>query len=1378
MVFVPRADAVLRHQYTFNTAAPVGGTFEDLVGNADGTLFGTASVSGGNTGQLILPGGGSGETGNHAALLPNGVDGININTYTNVTFSLWATWNGGGVWQRYLDFGGHSISAPANGGNTIFMTPDAGGGEPSGIRLALSNVDLNTQSGFNNEQSISAANPAPVGAERHVVGVFDGASDQMRIYVNGIQVAQNAAPVTHMLSLLQTDAAFLGAALYNDPNFAGSINQFEIYDTALTGAEVVNLFVAGKVGEAATPVPLLTVNRDTGAMTLSNGSSPIQVLGYSITSAAGSLNSVNWRTIADNFDADSGTQFDNDDVWTVLSAAGSKSDFSEFAFDTTPGNGGVLGPSFSPQLGNNGAWRKSIYEDLQAQLKLVDGSTVDVVVSYTGNGGAAFNRSDLNFDGNITGADWLLFRTNNLVDLSTFSLAETYAKGDLDGDRDNDFDDFLLFKADYDGANGAGAFAAMVAAVPEPSTFVVLAAAVVISAAGCRRRSTRSFSSMINNNSRGRCIGPKRAYAALAAGVATMLLVAAPADAALRHRWTFNDGNANDSVGTANGTLQGATTSLGRAVLAGGTEHVDLPGPTIAINTYSALTLEMWLTSSTANTGYTMAAVLGRTYDVNLGEPDWAGYQYVMIQPTRAAGPNASRAAITAVRFEEESGVNGPSQINDNKSHHLAVTVDNSEIAYYVDGSLIGSAPVGANTLSSLSNNLAYLGRSVYQFDPNFVGSIDEFRIHDNVLSPNQIADSTYFGPAPADLLALEVNKSTGQVTLKNNHSAALAIDHYSIVSRGGALNNAWSGLGSLDSVGAGEGQSWAKAGGADVNELAELFLTGSSTFDPAESHSLGTAYNPAVFGAANGDLVFQYHLTSGERLYGPVTYVDAACISGDFSCSGSVGNDDLTLLLDNWGDAVPPTPAGWNGTPPTAPAVGNDELTLLLDGWGDIAGAGSVGAASVPEPATWLFAAGAAAAGLVSRRRRTRVTPHQGSLSMTLRISQTVRIAAALLLLVTLATTASAATKDRFYQFGDDTVENPVLDQTPQTDFGALTADSAAIGPNDFSDLSYATGPVYVNTNALARPGSAAGEWGLTFNGTDNSLVRTNGSLGSPAIGDDEGAYAGNPNYTGITTRLMEGWVRPTNATLGRQDIVNDSTQFSIFISADDRWGFTHGGTTITSATNAAFNAWTHVMHQTFTNTAGVLLVNGVAVAATPNDYDAGFNPATTAKNLTFGANVDQNANFFAGQLDNFSFYVAGNNSTQTNGANWGDVNLATDNDYIRQQMTGKPAGDANLDGVLNPTDVTWFVTNWLSTKQVNGVTVGDLTTRGKGDFDFNGVVNLDDAFTLHQALLGAGAGGLDFSLLGASVPEPGSLLLAACGGAALVCGSRRRRN
>jgi Concanavalin A-like lectin/glucanases superfamily len=78
--------------------------------------------------------------------------------------------------------------------------------------------------------------------------------------------------------------------------------------------------------------------------------------------------------------------------------------------------------------------------------------------------------------------------------------------------------------------------------------------------------------------------------------------------------------------------------------------------------------------------------------------------------------------------------------------------------------------------------------------------------------------------------------------------------------------------------------------------------------------------------------------------------------LTGNFNLSNAVENADLTLLLNNWGATVPPTPAGWLGTPLTTPAVDNDELTALLNNWGATIGAGSASAAVVPEPATLVL--------------------------------------------------------------------------------------------------------------------------------------------------------------------------------------------------------------------------------------------------------------------------------------------------------------------------------------------------------------------------------------------------------------------------------------
>jgi hypothetical protein len=125
------------------------------------------------------------------------------------------------------------------------------------------------------------------------------------------------------------------------------------------------------------------------------------------------------------------------------------------------------------ELSTGGLWRKSIYEDVQIMARLADGSNLPVALEYVGNGGVAFKRSDVNFDGLINIADWNVFLANNGTNMSTLSDAESYAKGDLNGDQLSNYTDFRLFKTDFNAANGAGAFEAL-AGVPEPSSLVLM----------------------------------------------------------------------------------------------------------------------------------------------------------------------------------------------------------------------------------------------------------------------------------------------------------------------------------------------------------------------------------------------------------------------------------------------------------------------------------------------------------------------------------------------------------------------------------------------------------------------------------------------------------------------------------------------------------------------------------------------------------------------------------------------------------------------------------------------------------------------------------------------------------------------------------------
>jgi hypothetical protein len=109
-----------------------------------------------------------------------------------------------------------------------------------------------------------------------------------------------------------------------------------------------------------------------------------------------------------------------------------------------------------------------------------------VNVTFTGNGGQPYKRSDFNFDNALTAADYNVLLSNHLKTLTETTAATSYVKGDINGDLRNDVNDFRLFKADYIAANGEAAFAALLASVPEPGSLSLLAAGAVM--LGVRRR--------------------------------------------------------------------------------------------------------------------------------------------------------------------------------------------------------------------------------------------------------------------------------------------------------------------------------------------------------------------------------------------------------------------------------------------------------------------------------------------------------------------------------------------------------------------------------------------------------------------------------------------------------------------------------------------------------------------------------------------------------------------------------------------------------------------------------------------------------------------------------------------------------------------------
>jgi endonuclease/exonuclease/phosphatase family metal-dependent hydrolase len=87
--------------------------------------------------------------------------------------------------------------------------------------------------------------------------------------------------------------------------------------------------------------------------------------------------------------------------------------------------------------------------------------------------------ADFDHNCSLDASDWDTLRSNQFADLSGLTEAQTYARGDLNGDLLNNHTDFVLFKSEYEQVNGLGTFADMLNAVPEPAAVGLMAIALV-----------------------------------------------------------------------------------------------------------------------------------------------------------------------------------------------------------------------------------------------------------------------------------------------------------------------------------------------------------------------------------------------------------------------------------------------------------------------------------------------------------------------------------------------------------------------------------------------------------------------------------------------------------------------------------------------------------------------------------------------------------------------------------------------------------------------------------------------------------------------------------------------------------------------------------
>ncbi|GEM_PF-464487 len=392
-------------------------------------------------------------------------------------------------------------------------------------------------------------------------------------------------------------------------------------------------------------------------------------------------------------------------------------------------------------------------------------------------------------------------------------------------------------------------------------------------------------------------------YKGLSVTQSVQVLAAPPT--ALIHRYSFNDGTANDSVGTNNGVFYNAS---GNALIGGGQlnlagssgDYVDLgPGLITTTNISSgAVTFEAWATFNPANGAW------ARLFDFG-NMSGSSGGNYIFLAANNAANGGSARAAVTDTLPGNagEAGFNLGNLLGQTNIHVVVVfnpSPARQFLGLYSNGTLAAATSTGGKYISSINDVFSFLGRSLWSGDAWLHGSIDEFRIYNGELNKFQIAASHQAGPD-------QTNYDVGALT-----SLVLAPGTMPL-----ALNSTRQVTAALNFTLA-----------TNVNVTGDPNLTLSSDNTNVFIVSAGGIITAAGVGAANLTGVFNYVNGNTSTLYTNSVLItinrdQAPSLVHRYSFSETSGT--------NTADSVGGAP--WNGTLPRGGTFGNGQLSLAASG-------------------------------------------------------------------------------------------------------------------------------------------------------------------------------------------------------------------------------------------------------------------------------------------------------------------------------------------------------------------------------------------------------------------------------------------------------------
>ena len=351
-------------------------------------------------------------------------------------------------------------------------------------------------------------------------------------------------------------------------------------------------------------------------------------------------------------------------------------------------------------------------------------------------------------------------------------------------------------------------------------------------------------------------------------------------------RYTFDDGDVVDSVGSADGTASSVTfeTLLSRtAATFGGSGGIDIPHTADQGFGGTATTVSAWFKTTQTDQGYAVLKGYGG-----------GNNEMWLIAINEDGGPANKAMFYWRNRAQNVIKLHSTSDINDGAWHHIVTVRDGGNLSLYVDGALEAFSTGATGTFDpTQAMRLGKWDHDSHSAGTFYVGSMDDVIIYNEALNASAVADlyaNTTVVHTPSNDVALSVFTADAWGDTWNGNVLSILDANGAVVatSNGPASGvKAPAGLTESASVPNNADYTWTLGGGSYMNEV-QFSIT----------HPDGTV----LVNVTNGQTTSAGSFTVGTPVVEPT--IDATV--------DSFVSDEITLSvsMNPYGESVA---AGWS---------------------------------------------------------------------------------------------------------------------------------------------------------------------------------------------------------------------------------------------------------------------------------------------------------------------------------------------------------------------------------------------------------------------------------------------------------------------------------